>query len=183
MKTINEIGNTYGHLVVTEEAGSHKRYGKLWKCECICGKTTIRTGVDLRRGHFISCGCMQGVRLIRKINPNFIAHGHFLSYKNSKPAKTLGFKLTEEEFIELCKQTCHYCGSKPQQRRRAYFNRRLKENFFVMEELSGIDRKNNLQGYTKSNAVPCCSKCNHMKKNLSIEEFLEHVNRIVEFNS
>ena len=46
---------------------------------------------------------------------------------------------------------------------------------------NGIDRLNSIIGYTIENCVPCCEKCNLMKSNYSENEFLDHIERIRNF--
>lgn len=44
---------------------------------------------------------------------------------------------------------------------------------FLPEAGSGLDRKDNTQGYTLLNSVPCCSRCNTMKgSNLTYDEMM-----------
>lgn len=61
-KAINELGKTYGWLVVKERTLPRKDvYGNglaaEWKCQCRCGNFKTVTGDNLRRGMVISCGC------------------------------------------------------------------------------------------------------------------------------
>jgi hypothetical protein len=44
---------------------------------------------------------------------------------------------------------------------------------------NGIDRKNNSLGYVSNNCVPCCSECNLMKRKMSVNQFLEHMRKIL----
>lgn len=62
------------------------------------------------------------------------------------------FGMSYEEFIEFVKRPCIYCG----------FN-----NGYV-----GIDRVDSSLGYVKGNMVPCCSVCNYMKLDHSVEDWL-----------
>jgi hypothetical protein len=69
--SINEIGNRYGHLTVTDDAAnalgdsvvvSYTDGYRRFVCECDCGNTVIVKGQHLRSGHTVSCGCArQGV--------------------------------------------------------------------------------------------------------------------------
>jgi hypothetical protein len=62
---INEIGNRYGRLVVTERqrAGPNPR-GARWICRCDCGDETVAAGWSLRAGKAKSCGCVApGIRM------------------------------------------------------------------------------------------------------------------------
>lgn len=60
--------------------------------------------------------------------------------------------------------TCEYCGS----------TKRL-----------GIDRvDSSIRGYdNKANCVPCCAMCNFLKKHLSLQDFLEHVRKVAQFQA
>lgn len=52
----NEVGNRYGRLTVLYRIESDSKK-VLWHCRCDCGKEKDVTGVDLRSGKVISCGC------------------------------------------------------------------------------------------------------------------------------
>lgn len=70
--------------------------------------------------------------------------------------------ITYEEYCELINKNaiCAYCGDLPN------------------GKLHGLDRVDNNIGYFLDNVVPCCKRCNFMKKELSTSEFLAHVNKI-----
>ena len=53
--TTNEIGNTYGKLIV-EAFSCSKNNRKMWKCKCSCGNYIDVSTTDLRRGTVRSCG-------------------------------------------------------------------------------------------------------------------------------
>ncbi len=64
--------------------------------------------------------------------------------------------ITFEEFSELINKSCIYCG-----------------------DLSrGVDRVDSELSYTVENSVSCCKICNCMKNNLTVEEFIAHINKI-----
>ena len=48
---------------------------------------------------------------------------------------------------------------------------------------SGVDRKNNSLGYLPSNVVACCTVCNHAKRDMTYEEFLSWIDRLLAFRS
>ena len=58
MSVINEIGHHHGRLTVVGHV-VNKGTAASWLCECLCGKRIAVSGVDLRRGHTKSCGCLQ----------------------------------------------------------------------------------------------------------------------------
>lgn len=56
-------GLRFGRLVVMKEAPKIKKE-KRWECLCDCGNTKIVTGVSLRNGNTVSCGCYQMERIV-----------------------------------------------------------------------------------------------------------------------
>lgn len=90
-------------------------------------------------------------------------------------AKKRGFSwhLTHEEFDELIRMACYYCGGEPEL---------VKGNTVtvkgVRQHYSGVDRRNNEPYYSKENAVPCCATCNMLKGSLNEEEFIQQIVRI-----
>lgn len=67
-----------------------------------------------------------------------------------------------QAFKLLASINCSYCGE--------YTNK-------------GIDRVENDKGYTKQNSAPCCKICNYMKRTMTKEEFLEHIEKIYKFQN
>jgi len=89
------------------------------------------------------------------------------SYKNyirSADDKNLNFELNKEEFIEICKKECFYCGD-------------IQEKGF-----NGIDRIDCKGDYIKDNIVPCCEICNWMKGSLNQEVFVKRIEHIMTKN-
>lgn len=70
-----------------------------------------------------------------------------------KPEKEKKDNLTTEMKINLWSQPCYLCGRSPS---------------------FGIDREDADGDYTIENSRPCCSKCNYMKKDISLADFLKH---------
>lgn len=60
MIKIEMIGKKFDRLTVIEEAGIDNHKKILYLCQCICGKTKIIRGGDLRKGKSRSCGCLNG---------------------------------------------------------------------------------------------------------------------------
>lgn len=53
------VGERFGRLVVTCEAGQDKYTSWLYLCKCDCGKDKVAAGWLLRRGDVKSCGCLK----------------------------------------------------------------------------------------------------------------------------
>lgn len=89
---IDETGNRYGRLTVTNRAGSNPQ-GVLWLCRCDCGRDTKVRGVDLRRGRTQSCGCL--------LDESRTHHG----YGRRKPSRTYQ---TWRAMIQRCTNPNHH---------------------------------------------------------------------------
>lgn len=93
-------------------------------------------------------------------------HGsdRYCEYRLGAKTRNLIFQLTPDEFKNIVKQKCHYCGgfsidSNPKSRG------------------NGIDRKNNNIGYVIENCVSCCVNCNYMKKAMPYNDYIKHIRR------
>jgi 5-methylcytosine-specific restriction endonuclease McrA len=84
-------------------------------------------------------------------------------YKLGAKKRKLTFDLTERKFWDLTNKNCFYCGATSAE----------TKNKFM-----GVDRINNKSGYVVENCVPCCSRCNWMKKDMNLEEFFIQISRI-----
>lgn len=81
------------------------------------------------------------------------------------------FDLTCSDVQGLIQTSCIYCGVAPSNLGVSYGGFRY----------SGIDRRDNTQGYIKENCQPACADCNRAKGTLSEEDFLTHVRCIAAF--
>ena len=79
-------------------------------------------------------------------------------YITSAKNRKLEFDISFNEFENIVKQSCHYCG---------------KEGY-------GIDRVDSGKGYIKNNSVPCCSVCNIMKNDSTKDDFIKQCKLISE---
>ncbi len=89
---------------------------------------------------------------------NMTYEGRYRTTKSSASKRGKSFNLSLEEFSAVVSQPCTYCGES--------------------KKIIGIDRVDNLVGYTKENSSPCCSMCNYFKKNYTLKEFLIHIKKI-----
>lgn len=105
----------------------------------------------------------------------------FVEYKSNAQHRKHPFELSFEEFNELISKPCVYCGSLPKIKNGGHLEARKRLDQPDLYT-NGIDRIDSSKGYTKDNCVPCCSKCNKMKNTYSMEEFLEHIQKIYNFS-
>ena len=81
----NEIGNIYGKLKVLEQDRTriNNNQNAFWICECECGTVCSINGIDLRREHTESCGCIHSrgenkiINLLRNNNITYIKEKTF----------------------------------------------------------------------------------------------------------
>jgi hypothetical protein len=91
-------------------------------------------------------------------------NGRYSIYKQGAKQRNIEFNLTLEEFDNITKQPCSYCGE---------FNGECDGIKY-----SGIDRIDSSGGYTRLNVIPCCEMCNKMKLDYDMIDWLKHIKKI-----
>jgi len=163
-------GNRYGRLVALSYAGDKK-----WVCTCDCGTTKEVASRHLASGSTRSCGCLRNEESAarRALAYGEASFNHLLhSYKSRAALKGFAFTLSKKEFAELVNSDCEYCGQPPS---RVYYSKGSASPYVC----NGIDRVDNTLGYTKENSAPCCKFCNRAKSNMSKDDFLDWIGRLV----
>ncbi len=84
----------------------------------------------------------------------------YTAYKNRAKDKGFEMNITIEDFGAILTLPCQYCGMKA----------------------TTIDRINSNLGYVYGNVNPCCLRCNIMKNDLPLEQFLEHIKRVYKYS-
>lgn len=88
-------------------------------------------------------------------------------YRYRCKIRNIYFDLTFDQFVDLTKQNCAYCGAEPKQ---SFTNGHASEKKYFY---NGLDRKNNAHGYYPANCAPACGRCNAIKSdNLTYEEMM-----------
>lgn len=169
------IGHKIGNLIVSDW-NKKKAY---YTFTCTCGKTFIGTAQtikfkvnQLKEIGFTGCKVCTNSHRRKSLTDEQLFHAVFGLYRNgANRRKSVPFQITLEEAIPLFKANCHYCGDAP-------------ENVVKIGKrivtYQGIDRIDSTLGYTSTNVVPCCKKCNYAKHVLSYTEFITHVKKIYE---
>lgn len=85
----------------------------------------------------------------------------YKSYIKGAKRRKLEFKISFEFFCNSINKNCFYCE----------------------EKANGIDRLDSSKGYIEENCVPCCTICNRMKSNYTLDYFLSKCKKIVETNA
>ena len=176
IKNINLVGQRFGRLTVLEAAGKNHKRCRLWKCKCDCDDKIVEVVTwRLRNGNTKSCGCLHTESILDRIQrPSGEAACVQLYYRYRHEADKRGliFELTKEQFAEMTKKDCFYCSRKPGQVIQA---KRCNGSYTY----NGIDRLNSSKDYTTDNCVPCCKRCNFMKMEMTVEEFVTACRSIV----
>lgn len=103
----------------------------------------------------------------RRKRYNTTLNGRYGIYKQNAKQRNIQFDLSIEEFDEITRQPCFYCGS---------FNAEYSGIPY-----SGVDRISSNAGYVADNVVSCCETCNKMKLDHDLHDFLEHVKKITNY--
>jgi hypothetical protein len=162
-KKYPEIGTKFNKLtyikIATDLLRKDKRKVSRGFFRCDCGKEKIYSIYTVKYGTTKSCGCVK----IAKDGSAF--NKIYGQYKRGAISRNHEFKLTKDEFNNLLKSICFYCGCNPSQT--------VKSRSSLPDLIyNGIDRINNSKGYTLDNCVACCRWCNASKSNLTSEYFI-----------
>lgn len=175
---IDELGNVYENLtVVAPSEKLSSSGGAYWLCRCSCGAEKEVLGNSLRAGTSKSCGCQA---YQRPNDPETLYKKCFRSLKSGAMDRGFEVSLGYERFKLLIKQDCWFCGYEPYDSRSTYSRKRYSIGIEAdySECLQGIDRLDSSLGYTIENCVPCCSMCNRMKSDFTVEQFLYRIQAI-----
>lgn len=167
---VDLTGKVFDKLTVIDF--SHKNKGRIfWNCLCECGNTSICATATLTSGGATQCyACGRKFYEAGKSGMNIL----YKQYKHDAKKRGYEFNLSKDDFKELTSQDCVYCGAEPNFR----INTNTTDNHgdYIY---NGIDRVDNTQGYEMDNCVPCCRLCNWMKRDLTEDEFIEHIKKIL----
>lgn len=172
------LGQKIDRLLVLEKIPYNNDRTLRYKCLCDCGNIVIRKAGTLKREGTIekSCGCAVAEYYsihYAKDDEGTSVTRLYKSYKKGAKDRDLSFELSEEEFAEIIKQPCHYCGIEPCRQYKR--DKRHVYDFYY----NGIDRMDNKKGYSKTNVVPCCTMCNSAKRSTDYEEFKKWIEKLV----
>lgn len=173
-KYVDLTGQTFGRLTVIEKCIERTSFGHiLWLCKCSCGNIKKISGQSLKSEYTQSCGCLQKETASKRTLPDYISGKNKLykQYINKAKKKEKLFELSFDDFVIMTQQNCYYCGSKP------ISECRCKPNS-IPYLYNGIDRIDNMKGYSKDNCVTCCPTCNYAKRSMSYEQFIKWVESV-----
>jgi len=173
MRFVDLKGEKFGRLLVIERVFSKDKNVK-WLCKCDCGNKIEAFGVNLKNGHVKSCGCYKSEITSNRTKIGYGVHTKnraYGNYESNARKRNISFDISFEQFLDLAKQNCYYCGSAPSNK----YSSRANNGDFIYQ---GIDRKDNTKGYTVENCVSCCKICNRAKDTMTYQEFIEWINKV-----
>jgi hypothetical protein len=174
-RTTNLLGKKFGRLLVVERSSESNCQGggALWLAVCDCGNKLKVYAGRLISGKTQSCGCLKRERQHRDCQPGDATRRALLrSYKWGAKTRELEWKLSDSEFYDLISMPCHYCNGAPALR---------DVGGHGALAVNGVDRKDNLLGYSTSNVLPCCKFCQFAKRDLSYDDFINNLKRVAEY--
>lgn len=182
-KFIDRTGLRCGLLTVITRAPSRPDSNGgmkiFWLCRCDCGGEVEVRSSDLddvetstKQRLVKSCGCLKGKG--RPLPGGKAVRNRILGYyKRGAGRRGLSWDLSDDDFDRLISQPCHYCGQPPSPKKASGSS--------VTFPCNGIDRVDSALGYTSGNTVSCCGICNFAKRDMSYDEFIAWIARLVEY--
>lgn len=178
-------GKKYGQLTVLEQMPSMlniSKKGKLscrakWMCLCDCGELKeVRTSY-LRNTKTPRCAkCSYALRPQTLNRMSALQRLYNLTVGRADK-RGIDNNLNLNDFSNIIKQNCFYCGTAPRQIGFIGVGNKFAENDIIFA--NGVDRVNNNKGYETSNCVPCCKYCNVMKGTMSRQQFIDKCKKIL----
>ena len=179
-KLIDLTNKKFGRFLVVKrdnEKPKGHNSSTYWICKCDCGNIKSVIGSNLINKRSKSCGCLQK-EIMKEVGkrhkyPDALACKReiYANYKKRAEKLKISFDISFDNFISLTQKRCFYCQSLSSNK----IQNKRNGDYFIY---NGIDRVNSKNGYIKGNMVPCCSICNRAKNNLSLEEFINWVQRL-----
>ncbi len=148
----------------------------LWDCVCDCGNEFhCRENVLINRFGCHSCtnkktSTETALKKKEGIEHYGLKNRLLKDYRAGADKRGLDFKLSFDEFVDLMEGDCVYCGAKPELHE---YELQYMQKTIAPWKHNGIDRVNTKEGYITGNVVPCCSKCNYAKHDMTEKEFKE----------
>jgi hypothetical protein len=200
------VGKQYGKLVVINYSHEDKHRQKYWLCKCECGNEKTINIARLKSGKTKSCGCLRAdpdirsvinkkrsenvtEETLKKVHYKTLYGSHKRRHEPRWPNDTM---ISYDAFVKTIHMPCHYCGAEKSNFYHSCYRsdgtariHAEKQKSYIAHSSSGIsynglDRIDSKQGYIEGNVFPCCKRCNGMKNKYSINEFVNHIKKILE---
>lgn len=141
-------------------------YNNIVPCCIICNKLKNNLSLEDWTSYinqlkqFIKFGILRKIEYQYKHKYNYDLNRQYKNYIYSASRRNIKFSISFEEFKSFLNKPCFYCGT--------------------ITNVINLDRIDNSKGYIENNLLSCCKICNSGKGILKFEEWIEHINSIVE---
>lgn len=190
VKLIELSGKRFYKFIVLERQKDLKISGitrTYWSCKCDCGNFFHARSDHILHCKIKSCGCLRKEKTGRtaynaKPKGMAAAKAIYNGYKRNANRRNLLFTITFEDFLNISKQNCFYCGIVPSQELYGLIRNGVRKgevryngNYFY----NGLDKIIPEKGYVIENIRPSCWPCNQAKSSRSLQEFNEWAARFI----
>jgi hypothetical protein len=139
-------------------------------CSCckMCNfmKNSIHWIVFIKRCHHIAAyNLLVPSYLFPEMFADYGLRSYYNKYKKRAEEKKIQFDISIKKFNKIRLFDCYICGKKS-----------------IGNNLNGIDRIDNAEGYINNNIKSCCGNCNYMKRNYTLNKFLKKCKVISELH-
>lgn len=183
----NLVGREINGLLIlryfVEKRVNENKGRSYFEYKCVCGEIQVCRCEAIKSGITRSCGCKTKDLISEsEMLPGNEATINTIEkwYKTNAKKRNLEWQLSRKDFENLIFGNCKYCEEIPQSRDIFISGRKRRKKTIAS---NGIDRVNNEKGYNIGNCVSCCQTCNRSKKDLTLEEWMSWINRIILVNS
>lgn len=178
VSSLDWTGKKYNWLTFIKPTEKRKRGAVIWELRCDCGIHIERVAHYIVRSLTTSCGC-QTSTIRAKLGAKTRKYSPRISSARSIWRRVYKDGCKFEDFLKLSQKSCHYCGKEPER----IFNLYSKFDSHPLKDeadfkYNGLDRIDSDKDHSLNNIVPCCTDCNIMKNNKSVQEFLDHIKAI-----
>lgn len=192
---IAPIGARYSRLVVIgyTKIKQGERFRFAYFAQCDCGNKKAVHHSYMLRGQIKSCGCFRkeyahsrnkthNFGKTRKAPGEVGLRSLICRYKIRAKSLKLEFSLSDNDFRRLSKECCNYCGCAPSQViGKQKSNKKNRSQISIENSLfiyNGLDRLDSKKGYIIDNVVACCKTCNIAKSSMSVNQFVEWIQKV-----
>lgn len=165
------IGKQIGAFLILKKFGDGSNSKSKFLCKCHCGNERIYNGRNVLNSPRNSCGC-ERTKKVEDIGPARVMNHYIQASKSRK----IEFSLSEKEFEKLISSKCAYCKKPPSSKYKMNECSTVPLRVFIY---NGLDRVDNSKGYISGNCVPCCKRCNQMKNDMSLSEWLSQMRLVL----
>lgn len=178
MKIRKDItGEKFGHLTAIEISGKTKSGASIWKCLCDCGNHKNIRGYHLIGKKIRSCGCLKRETVNIKWNESgIIARWVWNGYRVNAGYREILFDITVDDMMKLAEKQNFKCAMTGE------------DLIFVMNQKdrsksnASLDRIDSNKGYIIGNIQWVTKNVNLMKRELSVNDFLDICKKICNYN-